>query len=244
MTDPKPRKRSRALPILDPPFAPAALWNYGPGVHYDPSLPEEVRAAIPPEWVVVLDMPAFTTALGKRLGLYRYYTGLTTDDLTTTNALKLAEDAFRLLDEACTRLNHLPPLAKSLLDERVETDSKQTRTMLDRAIALYEVHGDLQWVTSTIKRDFVSPGRASAGLRDVMFKDVRDLILSHASGEPTKEAATRLLCRLMRAAHISIPARLEVMQRYIRRVERAREQEAQDLMDLIEASASRTQNST
>ena len=99
-------------------------------------------------------------------------------------------------------------------------------------------------MTSTIKCDFVGAGRTSAGLRDVMFNDVRDLILSPASGELTKEAATRLLCRLMRAAHISIPARLEVMQRYIRRVERAREQEAQDLMDLIEASASRTQNST
>lgn len=244
MTDPKPRKRSRALPILDPPFAPDALWNYGPGVHYDPSLPEEVRAAIPPEWVAVLDMPVFTAALGKRLGLYHYYTTLTSDDLSATNALKLAQDAFRVLDEACTRLNHLPPLAKSLLDERMEADSKQGRTMLDRALALYSVRSDLQWVTSTIQCDFVGAGRTSANLRDVMFKDVRDLILAHATGEPTKEAATCLLCRLMRAAHISIPARLEVMQRYIRRVERVREQEVQDLMGLIEASASRTQNST
>lgn len=243
MTDKPPRKRAKALPVLDAPFDPAALWNYGRGVVYDPELPEPVRAAIPPEWAAALDMPAFTAALGVALGHYRYYAALTNGELSANNALKPTQQAVRALAEAYARLNHLPPLAKSLLDLRAQTDPDHTRTMLDRVLALDTVLVDLQWAAEEIAEHFARRGRKSSGLRDALFTDVRDLILTHATGDPTKQAATELLRRLMRAAHIPIPAKLEELQRRIRDVEREREKETVALLSTIETSASRGKNS-
>lgn len=243
MTDKKPRKRAKALPVLDAPFDPAALWNYGPGVHYDPALPESVRDAIPPEWADVLDIPAFTAALGPMLGRYRYYAALTDGKLSANNALKPTQQAARALVEAYARLNHLPPLAKSLLDLRAQTDPDHTRTMLDRVLALDMVLVDLQWAAAEIAEHFARRGRKSSGLRDALFTDVRDLILTHTIGDPTKQAAAELLCRLMRAAHIPIPAKLEELQRRIRDVEKKREEAATALLATLDVSASRGKNS-
>ncbi|HEY1137029.1 MAG TPA: hypothetical protein VGE64_06020 [Xanthomonadaceae bacterium] len=243
MTDKKPRKRAKALPILDIPSNPGALWNYGPGVVYDPELPESVRAAIPPGWVAMLDMPAFTTALGVALGHYRYYTALTGGALSPTQALKDTKQAARMLEEAITHLHHLPPLAKSLLDLRTQTEPDHARTMLDRALALDAVFTDLRWAIAEIERQFARRGRKSSGLRDALFTDVRDLILAHATGDPTKQAAAELLCRLMRAARIPIPAKLEDVQRRIRDVEHAREQEVEAFFATPPAPASRGNNS-
>ena len=244
MTDKKPRKRAKALPVLDAPFNPGALWNNGPGVVYNPELPEPVRAAIPPEWASVLDMPAFTAALGVAMGRYRYYEALTDGALSATQALKLTKQAARALEEAIMRVHHLPPLSKSLLDLRAQTDPDHARTTLDRALVLDVVLVDLHWAAAEIKQEFVRRGRKSSGLRDALYTDVRDLILSHATGAPTKLAAAELLCQLMRAAHIPVPATLEDLQRRIRDVEHTREQEAEAFLDTLHAPASRGKNST
>ena len=244
MTDKKPRKRAKALPVLDAPFDPTALWNYGRGVVYAPELPESVRAAIPQEWAAALDMPAFTTALGVTLGRYRYHAALADGPLSASQALKHTQQAIRALEEAVIRVHHLPPLAKSLLDLRARTEPDHARSMLDRALALDTVLADLQWAAAEIERQFVRRGRKSSGLRDALYTDVRDLILTHATSNPTKQAAAELLCRLMRAAHIPIPAKVEDLQRRIRDVEHAREQESEALFAALHAQASRGKNST
>lgn len=244
MTDKQPRKRAKALPVLDVPPDPTALWNYGRGVVYDPELPEPVRVAIPPEWAVVLDMQGFTVALGAALGHYRYYAALTDGVLSASQALKHTQQAARVLEEAYVRLFHLPPLAKSLLDLRTQTDPNRTRTMLDRALALDDICAELRWATAEIELEFVLRGRKSSGLRDALFTDVRDLIRAHAAGEkPSKQAAAELMCRLMRAAHIPTPAKLEEVQRRIRDVEHAREEAAATVAARFDASASRGNNS-
>ena len=60
----------------------------------------------------------------------------------------------------------------------------------------------------------------------------------------TELAAAELLCQLMRAAHIPVPATLEDLQRRIRDVEHTREQEAEAFLDTLHAPASRGKNST
>jgi hypothetical protein len=245
MNDKPPRKRAKALPVLDAPFDPAALWNYGRSAVYDPELPESVRAAIPPEWIAKLDMPAFTSALGAMLGRYRYHAALIGGDLSATQALKHTQQAARALEEAMMRLSHLPPLAKSLLDLRAQTEPDHAGTMLDRALALDAVLVDLHWAALEIDKHFSRRGRQSSGLRDALFTDARDLILTHATGEtPTKHAAAELLCRLMRAAHVPIPAKLEEVQRRIRDVEHAREQDAAAFFATLQSSPSRGKNSS
>jgi hypothetical protein len=142
------------------------------------------------------------------------------------------------------RVHHLPPLSKSLLDLRAQTNPEHARTMLDRALALDAVLVDLHWAAAEIKQEFVRRGRKSSGLRDALYTDVRDLILSHAIGAPTKLAATELLCQLMHAAHIPVPASREDLQRRIRDVEHARTQEAEAFLATLLAPASRGKNST
>jgi hypothetical protein len=239
MTDNKPRKRAKALPVLEAPFDPGALWSYGPGVRYDPALPDSLRAAIPPQWAAVLDMPAFTSALGAVFGRYRYYDAIATDEQAAKIALEHTRLAARVLEEARSRVHHLPPLAKSLLDLRAQTDSEHSHTMLDRALALDAVLVDLQWATAEIAAHFAPRrGRTSDPLRDALFTDVRDLILTHASVDCTKEKATELVQTLMIAARVSVPTGIEDIQKRIRAVERQREQDTAALLAMIEASAS------
>ena len=239
MTDKKPRKRAKALPVLDAPFDPGALWSYGPGARYDPALPDSVRAAIPRRWAARLDMPAFTAALGPVLGRYRYYDAIATNEQTAAEALELTRLAVRVMEEACSRLHHLPPMTKSLLDLRAQTDSEHPRSMLDHALALDTLRGALQWAATEIHRDFAPRrGRPSDALRDALFTDVRDLILTHATGDCSKEAAAELVETLMIAARVSVPAGIEELQKRIRAVERAREHESAALRAEIEASAS------
>jgi hypothetical protein len=244
MTDKPPRKRAKALPVFEGPFDPAALWNYGPGVVYDPELPEFVHAAIPPEWVAVLNLPAFTSALGVMLGRYRYYTALTSGRLSANDALKQTRQAVRALEDVVMRFQHLPALSKSLLDVRAQTDSDRPRTMLDRALALDGILVDLQWAAAEIETHFATTGRPASDLRDALMTDVRDLILSHASEKRTKLAATGLMRRLLHAAHVQMPAKLDEIQRRIRDVERKRKDAAAALFATLDASASRGKNST
>jgi hypothetical protein len=99
---------------------------------------------------------------------------------------------------------------------------------------------NLHWVALEIAKHFARRGRKSSWLRDALNTDVRDLIRTHATGEkPTKQAATKLLCQLIRAAHIPILARLEDLQRRIRDVEHAREQEEAAFVATLQAPASR-----
>lgn len=142
------------------------------------------------------------------------------------------------------RVHHLPPLAKSLLDLRAQTDPDHARTMLDRALALDTVLADLRWAAADIEQQFIQRGRKTSGLRDALYVDVRDLIRTHATGEPpTKQAAAELLRRLMRAAHVPVPAKLEDLQRRIRAVEHARKQEETAFAATLQSSASRGNNS-
>lgn len=243
MTDKQPRKRAKALPVFEGPFDPAALWNYGPGVVYDPELPESVSAAIPQEWVAVLNLPAFTSALGAMLGRYHYYEALTTGRLSANDALKQTRQAVRALEDVVMRFHHLPPLSKSLLDLRAQTNPDHARSMLDRALALDVVLADLHWAATEIEKHFASTGRSASDLRDALLADVRNLILSHASEKRTKLAATGLMRRLLHAAHVPMPAKLDEIQRRIRDVERKRKEDAATLFATLDASASRGKNS-
>lgn len=242
MTDKKPRKRAKALPAFSTPLTPGAIWNYGPGVVYDPTLPEPVRAAIPPEWAAVLDMPAFTAALGVALGHYRYYTALTGGGLSAKPARDATLQAAITLQDAFARLHQLPPLAKSLLDLRACTEPGNARSMLDRVLALDTVLMDLQWAAAEIDAHFMQPGRESSGLRDVLLTDVRDLILAHAQEKKTKLEATCLTQRLLRAARVPMPAKLDEIQRRIRAVEHKRRAEEEELRGTIDRMASRGKN--
>lgn len=243
MTDKKPRKRTKALPAFSTPLTPGAIWNYGPGVVYDPTLPEPVRAAIPPEWAAVLDMPAFTAALGVALGHYRYYTALAGGELSAKPARDATLQAAATLHDAFARLHQLPPLSKSLLDLRARTEPGNARSMLDRVLALDTVLMDLQWAAAEINTHFMQRGRKSSGLRDALLTDVRDLILAHVQEKKTKLEATQLTQRLLRAARVRMPAKLDEIQRKIREVEHERRAQEEELWNTIDGKASRGKNS-
>jgi hypothetical protein len=177
------------------------------------------------------------------LGHYRYYTALAGGELSAKPARDATVQAAITLQDAFARLHQLPPLSKSLLDLRARTEPENARSMLDRVLALDTVLMDLQWAAAEIDAHFMRPGRESSGLRDVLLTDVRDLILAHAREKQTKLEATRLTQRLLRAARVPMPAKLDEIQRRIREVEHKRRAEEEELRSTIDRMASRGKNS-